>query len=126
MPAVTYPTTLPPPSQGWPFVLRERAARSTLPGNPQARPRWTDRVGDVPGASWLYSAAEMAIWYAWWHTTLKDGQLWFQAAAPGQGGVLPRVMRYRPGSLRIVPLGGGHCRVTAELELRGRSAVPQA
>jgi hypothetical protein len=125
MPFVSYPSTLPPPSGGgWVVALRDPVARSSLPGNPQARRRWGDAVADVTSATWHYSAAEMAVWRAWWHETLLDGQLWFAKEAPGAGGWVDRVMRFRPASVRVQPLGNGACRVSAQLEQRGRSAEP--
>jgi hypothetical protein len=124
MPAVVYPSTLPAPQAGWAALPRERAARSPLPGNPQARARSRDAIVDVSSATWVYSPAEMAVWRPWWHTTLKDGQLWFLAVAPGAGGYISRVMRYRPASVQVTPLGRGIARVQAELEMRGRSAAP--
>lgn len=124
MPLVVYPGTLPPPSVPWESLLRPRAARSSLPGNPRARRRWSDQIEDVVAASWVYSVAEMAIWREWWSATLIDGQLWFAAVAPGAGGFVERVMRYRPASVRVQPFGGGGCRVSAQLEVRGRSAPP--
>jgi hypothetical protein len=124
MPAVVYPSTLPCPQLGWSAVLRERAGRSSIAGNPQARRRWSDKVADVSSATWTYSRAELAIWRAWFHTTLIDGQLWFQMEAPGAGGQIDRVMRFRPSSVKIVPLGLGITRITAQLEMRGRSAIP--
>jgi hypothetical protein len=83
-------------------------------------------VADVSPATWTYTPDEMAVWWPWFHTTLKDGQLWFQMAAPGAGGVIPRVMRFRPGSVQVTPQGRGIARVTCELEVRGRSAAPEA
>jgi hypothetical protein len=125
MPLIAYPSALPGPSAGWAAVLRERAARSALPGNPQARRRWRDQIADVTSATWHYSAAEMATWREWFHETLVDGQLWFAKEAPGPGGFIDRVMRFRPPSVRVQPLGNGACRVTAQLEVRGRSAPPR-
>jgi hypothetical protein len=125
MPAVVYPTSLPPPSVPWAVLLRERAARSSLAGDPQARRRWRDAIADVTSATWHYSAAEMAVWREWWHDTLADGQLWFAKEAPGPGGWVDRVMRFRPASVRVQSLGNGVCRVTAQLEVRGRSAPPR-
>lgn len=125
MPAIAYPVTLPAPSVGWAAVLRERAARSAMPGDPQARRRWRDRITDVSSATWHYRADEMATWREWWHEDLVDGQLWFTKEAPGPGGFVDRVMRFRPASVRVQPLGNGACRVTAELEVRGRSAEPR-
>jgi hypothetical protein len=95
-----------------------------MPGNPQARRRSTDAIVDVSPATWIYPPEHMAIWRSWWHTDLIDGQLWFTNDAPGAGGFIDRVMRFRPASLQVVPLGGGICRVTAELEIRGRSLAP--
>jgi hypothetical protein len=125
MPASVYPDTLPGFSQ-WAVSPRERATRSALAGDPQARRRWRDKVSDAPTAVWHYSAAEMAIWRPWFHEDLVDGQLWFQAEAPGEGGFVDRVMRFRPATVRVQPLGNGGCRVTAQMELRGRSAAPMA
>lgn len=124
MPAVIYPSTLPCPQGGWAAVLRERAARSSLQGNPQARRRSSDRIKDASPVTWTYSPEHMAIWRPWWHTTLIDGQLWWQAEAPGLGGLIDRVMRFRPASVQVEPLGLGIARVTAQLEIRGRSQPP--
>ncbi len=124
MPAIVYPTGLPVP-QRWELLHRERAVRSAMPGPAAARARSRGLVVDVTGAAWLYKAAELAIWRAWFRDVLLDGQLWFEMPAPGTGGELPRVMRYRPNSVRMVPLGHGLVRVSAELEVRERSASPQ-
>ena len=125
MPAIVYPALLPPPRVGWQAILRERAARSTIPGNPQTRRRTRDSIKDVSPADWTYTAAEMAIWWPWFNSTLIDGQLWFTAAGPGAGGLIDRVMRFRPGSARVQPQGPGIATVSADLEVRGGSAAPQ-
>lgn len=125
MPAIVYPSTLPAPQAGWAAVLRERAVRSAIAGDPKARRRWRDAIADVSPATWTYTPDEMAVWRPWWHETLIDGQLWFQAAAPGAGGVIARVMRFRPASVQVEALGRGIARVTAQLEVRGRSLAPQ-
>jgi hypothetical protein len=124
MPLVVYPPTLPAPSVPWESMLRPRAARSGLAGMPGARRRWRDPIEDVVAASWVYSADEMATWREWWATTLVDGQLWFAAVAPGYEGFVDRVMRFRPATVRVQPFGGGGARVSAQLEVRGRSAPP--
>jgi hypothetical protein len=124
VPVVLYPTALPPLSVGLAAMPRERAARSTLAGDPQARARWRDGITDVEAATWIYSAEEMAIWRPWFHTMLRDGQLRFSAVLAGPGGHIARVVRYRPDTVKVNPLGAGHCRVAAQLEIRGRSAAP--
>jgi hypothetical protein len=124
VPLIAYPSTLPGPS-AWSGALRERAARSSLAGDPQARRRWRDAIADVASATWNYSAAELAIWREWFADTLVDGQLWFEAQAPGAGGFVDRVMRFRPSSVRVQPLGNGAVRVSAQLEVRGRTEAPR-
>jgi hypothetical protein len=66
----------------------------------------------------------MAIWWPWWNEDLIDGQLWFEAQVPGEGGLVNRVMRFRPDSVQVEALGRGIARVTAQLEIRGRSEQP--
>lgn len=125
MPAIVYPLTLPEPAAGWGFTLRERAARSSIAGNPQARRRTSDMVADIESVQWTYGPEDMPTWRTWFNTTLVDGQLWFTAKTPGAGGpISTRVMRFRPGSVKVVPLGAGLFRVTAQLEMRGRSLPP--
>jgi hypothetical protein len=124
MPAIVYPTLLPPPQTGWQAMLRERAARSSIQGDPKARKRWSDTVTDVQTATWTYTQPQMAIWWPFYRDTLLDGQLWFEAKGPGSGGLVNRVLRYRPLSVRIAALGVGIARVTAEMEIRGRSEAP--
>jgi hypothetical protein len=123
MPAVLYPVDLPSPMVGWSGLVRERVGRSSIAGDPKARRRWSDKMADA-NATWTYTAAQMAVWWPWYHDTLLDGQLWFTAKGPGAGGLIDRVMRYRPATVTVVPFGHGIARISAELEVRGRSAAP--
>jgi hypothetical protein len=70
------------------------------------------------------SPAQLATWRTFFHTTLVDGQLWFEAEAPGPGTRPRKVMRFRPASVKYQALGLGITRITAQLEMRGRSAIP--
>lgn len=115
MPA--YPNTLPAPQPGWTATPRERSVRSQS-GFPQARRRSQSRVTDVSQAEWTYTPEQMAIWWPWYRTDLKDGQLWFTARIPFDGVLTEKTVRFRPNSLRIQPLGFGIAKVTAELEIR--------
>lgn len=122
MPAITYPTTLPPPSQ-WQGVPRERRAASGLPGNTQLRNRTRDAMHDID-AQWFYTSAEMTIWRAWYETTLLDGMLWFAATAPGPGGWVQRVAKFRTKTLKLEYVGNGVYRVSAQVQQRGISEAP--
>lgn len=124
MPAIAYPSALPGPSQ-WQGVVRERRAASSMPGNTQLRARSRDAIQDID-AAWFYTAAEMSTWRIWYESTLLDGMLWFAATAPGAGGFVQRVLRFRTKSLRQELLGNGVYRVTAQLEQRGLGAAPRA
>lgn len=124
MPAVAYPATLPAVQPGWTSVPRERAARSSLPGYPQARRRSSDLIQDA-SAQWTLPPEKMAIWWEFWHTTLLDGQLWFTVDMPGRGGMIQRIARFRPNTLQVQPLGSGVCRINVDLEIRGRSLAPE-
>jgi hypothetical protein len=123
MPAVIYPVGLPSPLVGWSATPRERVARSSIPGDPKARRRWSDAVFDVT-ASWVFTQAQMELWWPWYRDTLFDGQLWFLATGPGLSGMTSRVMRYRPSTVTVVPLGHGNARISADMEVRGRSEAP--
>jgi hypothetical protein len=121
--AIVYPAGL-PRMQLWPTVPRERRAGSGGEGikaAPRARSR--DRIADID-AQWFYKPAHMAVWAPWYEATLLNGTRWFAINAPGPGGWMQRVCRYRTGTVRREALPGGHWRVTAQLEQRGRSALP--
>jgi hypothetical protein len=123
MTAIVYPAGL-PRMQLWPAVSRERRAGSGGEGikaAPRARSR--DRIADID-AQCVYNPAQMAVWAAWYEQTLLNGARWFAIKAPGPGGWLQRVCRYRTATVRREPLGGGQWRVSAQLEQRGRSQLP--
>lgn len=122
MTAVVYPPTLPAPSLwgGQPF---DRAARSPLPGNTQLRGRSRDALQDVD-AAWVYSAAEMAAWVAWYDGTLLKGMRWFAMVAPGASGFVGRVLKFRTNTVRRELLGNGNFRVSAKMQQRGISQPP--
>jgi hypothetical protein len=125
MTAIVYPAGL-PRMQLWPTVARERRAVSGGEGikaAPRARSR--DRIADID-AQWFYKPAHMAVWSPWYEDTLLNGTRWFAINAPGPGGWQQRVCRFRTATVRREALPGGHWRVTAQLEQRGRSQVPQA
>jgi hypothetical protein len=123
MTAIVYPTSLPVPS-AWVTVARERRAQSQGDGVKSApRARSRDRIVDVE-ARWIYSPGEMAVWTPWYEDTLLDGTRWFAVTAPGPGGHLVRVCRFRAKSVRRERLGGGNWAVSALLEQRGRGALP--
>jgi hypothetical protein len=60
----------------------------------------------------------------WYEDTLLDGTRWFAVTAPGPGGHLTRVCRFRAKSVRRERLAGGNWGISAQLEQRGRSAPP--
>lgn len=119
---IAYPASLPAP-QRWLGVPRERRALSTLPGMQQQRGRSRDPVQDID-AAWLYQRAQMEAWREWFQTDLVKGQRWFAVTAPGSGGRVTRVVRFRTGSVRREYIGLGVWRVAAVLEQRGRSMLP--
>jgi hypothetical protein len=123
MPLVTYPAALPGPSR-WVAVPLERRAASSLPGPTALRSRSRDAVHDVE-AEWRYSAAEMAIWRTWYEDETLEGQRWFTASAPGAGGWVDRVLKYRPRTLKREALGNGNFRVSVQLQQRGQAVAPR-
>jgi hypothetical protein len=123
MTAIVYPASL-PRMQLWPTVPRERRAMSGGEGikaAPRARSR--DRIADID-AQWFYKPAHMAVWAPWYEDDLLNGTRWFAINAPGPGGWMQRVCRYRTGTVRREALPGGHWRVSAQLEQRGRGVDP--
>lgn len=124
MATVVYPTSLPQPSR-WEVKSPERAGPSTLPGNTQLRNRWRDAVDNVM-AEWMYDSAQMTAWDEWYREILLNGQLWTGMIAPGRGGWINRVVRYRTKTLKKQYLGNGVFIVSAEMLQRGVSAAPQS
>jgi hypothetical protein len=123
--AIVYPTSLPVPS-AWVTVARERRAQSQGDGVKSApRARSRDRIVDVE-ARWIYTPGEMATWVPWYEDTLLDGTRWCAIPAPGPGGYLPRVCRFRAKSVRRERLAGGNWGISAQLEQRGRTAPPRS
>lgn len=122
MPASVYPETLPGPLPGS-IAPRVRRADSSLPGPVVARPRQRDGAGAAHEYSYVYTAAEMAVWRDWYADELRHGRRWFSAVLPGRGGLSSRVARYT--AVRQSYLGGGIYRIAASLELRGASVSPQ-
>jgi hypothetical protein len=123
MTAIVYPVGLPAPTQ-WVATPRERRASSALPGNTQLRGRSRDQITDVE-ASWIYSPDEMGEWRTWYEDTLLYGMRWFAIEAPGAGGWIDRVCRFRTGTVRREFLARGYFRVSARLEQRGRTVAPR-
>jgi hypothetical protein len=123
--AIVYPAGLPPPSQ-WVATPRERRVRSALPGNTAVRGRSRDAITDITQAQWHYSPSEMTAWRSWYEDTLLNGMRWFAVTAPGPGGWVARVCRFRTPTVRREFLGRGIWRVSAQLEQRGRAVPPRA
>lgn len=121
---VEYPAMLPPPS-GYGFSARERRAMSSGDGPQQARTRARDPIVDAERVSWRYSPAEMEAWQIWYRDELLWGQLWFAVPLPGYGGELVRVARY-VSAVDRQHVAAGVFEVSADLEIRGRSALPTA
>ena len=119
--AIVYPIGLPGPEQ-WSIKPVERRATSPLrqPSN-SYRARSRDK-SEMVSASWMYSAAEMAVWLPWFSTTLVSGQKWFAAYVPGAGSTA-RIIKYATGSVKRNHLGNGVFVITAQMELRGLSAA---
>ena len=91
------------------------------------RIRFRERAYDVQ-AEWIYTPAEMAIWKAWFEGTLESQVArlkYFNAPLPGRGGGrIERVARYMSPPKRV-HISHGHWRITADLFVRGTSAVVQ-
>ncbi len=117
-----YPEGLPAPVR-WDANARERRARSSIPGRPEARQRSAYRLLDV-SAEWVYSAEQMAVWRPWFQETLSFGLQWFTASLPGYGGWLDRPARYRPNTLKLEHIASGIYRVSIDLEVRQARIVP--
>lgn len=65
----------------------------------------------------------MIAWRAWFEDTLFGGALWFAVSLPGVNGYETRVARFI-GSPRRVHLASGNWEVSARLEVRGSSELP--
>lgn len=119
---IVYPPDLPGPAPGT-LTPRGRRAGSSLDGAPQSRARQRDVAGLQQQLSWVYTPDEMALWRAWYETTLSQGRYWFAAYLPGLRGLKrPKLVRYLTMSEQL--LGSGLYRVTATLELR--AYLPEA
>jgi hypothetical protein len=126
MPSLTYPGTLPGPT-AWQIKPDERRQGREMrePSN-AFRLRSLDYGADVQ-AEWIYSAAEMAIWRAWFEgasATQLARNRWFTATVPGPGGAVDRVLRYVTPPAREY-LTNGVFKVSATLRVRGTGVAPQ-
>lgn len=120
----TYPTSLPGPSQPFPFAGRERRAASPGDGPIELRGRFREQIIDARGVLWRYSPAEMEVWRDWWKTDLIDGLMWFDVMLPGPGGWQQRMARFVSGSKREHKVGGIY-EVSADLEINLSRLPPQ-
>lgn len=124
MVAVTYPSTLPGPSLSA-VTPADRALRSDVTGGPlQLRGIQRDYLG-TQRAEWELTAADAAVFDAWWATTLRQGGAWFAATWPGPQGWVQLVRRFT-GVPQWSHQAGGFWRVSAQLQVRGRGMPPDA
>lgn len=124
MPLIAYPSVLPGPQAPLRLVPRERRAVPGIEGAFAPRSRQRDFSGGLYEATWVYSPSEMAIWRAWFQDDLLYGHRWFADELPLDGGFSTRVVRY-VGEQRREHLAVGIYRITATLEVRGASELPQ-
>jgi hypothetical protein len=105
----------------------ERRQMRDLREPPNANRIRSRGLGINARAAWVYTAAEMAAWKAWFEgplaTQVARLRFW-NAPLPGRGGVLTRVARYMEPPQREY-LGQGLWRITAPLYVRGLSVAVQ-
>lgn len=122
MAELVYPSLLPGP-QAAPVQWAERRMLSSLPGPRASRAIERDQRGSQQ-VSFLFDAAEAAVFRAWHDADLTYGGAWFAADWPSpQANVRVRRFIGAP-QWQFVP--GGLWRVSAQCEVRGRGEVPLA
>lgn len=124
MATVDYPASLPCPQTGT-FTPADRVRRSDLSGLMQFAGRERDFRGQQD-VTFTFSANEAAAFNAWWASTLSRGGLWFNATSwplpPAWSGQAVRRFLSPP---QWSALGAGYWRVSASVEVRGRSLPAQ-
>ena len=123
MVAVVYPAGLPAPRSWILSPSERRALRGVRAPSDLARNRGRDFNARVQ-AEWLYGPEQLAEWLDWYEVELECGNNWFAVNAPGAGGFQTRVARYI-GPVTREYVAVGIFRMTAELEVRGLSEMPQ-
>lgn len=124
MAAIVYPEALPCP-QTASLQRPERRALSSLPGLPKSRPLWRDKAGTTQPLTFVLTSVEMVQeWIDWGNNDLGDWGNWFAADWPQpEGGVGVRRFVGVPSYPEFFPTLQAW-RVTAQVEIRGRSELP--
>lgn len=117
--ALDYPITLPCPQTE--LVTPFERAQYSDPNRPrEARALSLDRLAIVRATWPPLSPAQAAIFQEWWKTDIYQGGAWFNATWPLPQGSVPSVFQFiQQPRWRFVP--GGHWRIEAVLEQRGRT-----
>lgn len=116
-----YPDTLPGPSSGEVRVA-ERRHVSDVAGLQQVRPFQFDYLA-TQSVDWLFTPAQMEIFYNWWNVTLAKGGYWFAATWPLPLGWVQASRRFiAPPRFEHVP--GGNWRVSATTQIKGLGGLP--
>lgn len=114
-----YPATLPPPSLAI-VTPAERRLLSDLGGGPQQARGVQRSYVATQRVEFVFSAAEAAIFDAWWKTDLDFGGAWFMAAWPAPQGFANSARRFI-GVPQWRYLPGGSWRVTAQVLVQTRA-----
>lgn len=116
--AIDYPAALPVPQTSVITPL-ERRALSNPDAPLEGRAASRDRL-QFERVTWTLSDAQVEIFRAWWKTDLTDGGAWFNASWPVLEGIVERQHAFRTQpAYAFIP--GGFWKVSALLEIRGRS-----
>ncbi len=121
--ASAWPASLPSPIE-LPYQPRDRRAKSELPGVRQTRTLWRDSAA-LAEVEWFFTRSQLAAFREFVEDTLVAGTAWFSAGwrSPAGG---TQVYKFRsPPAYSDFIAGQGGWRVSASLEVRGRSMLPQ-
>lgn len=115
--AIDYPAGLPIPQTSVITPL-ERRAMSDPEVPREARAQSRDRL-QFERATWIFTAAQVEVFRAWWETDLRNGGAWFNATFPVPEGLVEKQHCFRTQP-RYGFVPGGFWKVSAVLEVRGR------
>ena len=123
MAAAVYPATLPGPSVSA-VAPAERRLLSDLTGGPQqARGLQRDYLATQHVEWAVLSVSEAAAFDDWWKNTLTYGGAWFASTWPAPQGWISIGRRFI-GAPQWTHLPGGFWKVSAQVQVRGRGAMP--
>lgn len=121
-----YPSTLPRPlSSGYSINPSSAVLRTEMEVGAARQRRITSQPPSRISLVWNFTQEEFAIFEAWWHYTVQQGQAWFDMSLANGLGYATQSCRFT-GPYKADHLKGFNFRVDAEVEVRSLPIMSEA